>query len=358
MKTKIFLVLLILALGAGEGQAQNRNLRYNKGETLIGISGRYEKSFGAALSVTQLESWLAYGAEVYFQSNGCAGLKASFGPKFGDNFYISPALEVGLVTVREESLFSNGSDSLLYRRPAPRFAVGGQLRLGYNFGAIGIFAAGSYNRVFGYKQTNLSEEWVCTRRTAPKDLWAIQLGLAVSLDSDRLLSGDNCPELKIGGGYSSMGAFATVEVMSFDRFAFAVGHTYGGFANFYMETGNAEVGGKYNLEVYPAGSSSVYHFSVGAEAAIGQYMRPWVGVTTEEIQRFFTKWGVYSFGGRIAGIITPVALQLGVLNLSAYGSIGVAGQTHVTGTGDLGYQAQGSGAQLYWACGAKIGIAL
>ena len=85
-----------------------------------------------------------------------------------------------------------------------------------------------------------------------------------------------------------MGAFVSVDVRSFDRIGYVLGHNYGGFTRFYLQTGNAEIGGMYNLDIYPWGSNSAYYASVGVEAAMGMYNRPWSGIATENPERFET----------------------------------------------------------------------
>lgn len=347
----------------------NRNLRSDGGETHISLSGSYTHSikaedahaFGGNITVAQMYDWFHFGAQFGVSSNGCFNGNVFVGPKFGRNFYVAPSAVVGIRQVRELNLYQNtlNEDVFTYWRPAPRFTVGANLRIGYNFGVVAVFGGVGYERAFSYTRGEMLQyPWVCVEKTSPKDIITAELGIACVFSDDNFYSGDNCLEIGVGGGYSSMGAYASIDLRSFDRIGYVVGHNYGGFANFYLETGNAEIGGMYNLDFYPWGSNSAYYASIGVEAAMGMYQRKWSGTATEKPERFETSWGVYSFGGRGALVVTPVGFQFGMVNISAFGSVGVAGQLPVKGLGNFGYETTTGEAQLYWACGARVAVAL
>lgn len=345
----------------------NRNLRDNTSRTVIGLSGTYTygdgtHAGGGTLSVTQLYPWFHLGTSAGINSDGCFNANIYAGPKFGDNFYIAPSLVLGMRQVREYNEYENtqNGDLFRYSRPAPRLSLGGSLRIGYNFGFIGIFAGVGYERTFSYSRGELLHNpWARVDGSDIRNIISAELGVACVLSDDYLVSGDNCLEISAGGGYSSMGGYVSLDVQSFKRFAWAVGHSYGGFTNFYFQSGNAEIGGRYNLEFYPWGSNSFYGAAIGIEAAMGQYRRSWSGVAEERPNRFETNWNVYSFGGRGSLVLTPLMFQVGILNVSVFGNVGVAGQVAVKGLGDFGYDASTSGkAELYWACGAKMSFAL
>lgn len=364
-----FLFVVALSMVATTMVYPNRNLRTDGGETHISLSGSYTYSlsaenphaFGGNVTVAQMYKWFHFGTQFGLSSNGCFNGNVFVGPKFGNNFYVAPSAVIGIRQVRETNKYQNTSneDVFTYWRPAPRFAVGANLRLGYNFGKIAVFGNVAYERAFSYARGEMLQyPWVCVEKTSPKDIITAELGISAVLSSDKFVSGDNCLEMGASGGYSSMGAFVSVDVRSFDRIGYVLGHNYGGFTRFYLQTGNAEIGGMYNLDIYPWGSNSAYYASVGVEAAMGMYNRPWSGIATENPERFETAWKVYSFGGRGALVLTPVGFQFGIVNISAFGSIGVAGQLPVNGLGKFGYKTTTGNAQLYWAGGARVAIAL
>jgi hypothetical protein len=344
----------------------NRNLREGKGTTLVSASGVYTYSEGShagggALSVTQLYKWVHFGATAGVNSQGCFNTNLFVGPKIGSNFYVAPSLVLGMRQVREYSEYINthNLDLFTYSRPAPRLTVGAGLRIGYNFGKVGIFAGASYERAFAYSRSEmLAYPWEPSEKTSPKHIISAELGLAVVLSEDNMISGDNCLEISAASGYSSMGGYVSIDLEKFSRLGWCLGHTYGGFTNFYFQSGNAEIGGRYNLEFYPGGSNSIYNCGIGVEAAMGQYRRSWSGVAEENPDRLDTQWSVYSFGGRGSVVVTPVALQFGIVNISIFGNVGVVGQVPVTGLGDFGYQAESNAPQFYWSAGAKIAFAL
>ena len=91
---------------------------------------------------------------------------------------------------------------------------------------------------------------------------------------------------------------------------------------------------------------------------MGQYKRSWSGIAQESPDRFSTLWSVYSLGGRGSVVVTPLALQIGIFNLSLFGNVGVVAQVPVKGLGSFGYEATTSGAQLYLAGGLRMAFAL
>ena len=347
----------------------NRNLRTDDSKTHISLSGSYSYSlksenahaFGGNITVAQMYKWFHFGTQFGLSSNGCFNGNVFVGPKFGNNFYVAPSAVIGIRQVRESNKYQNtlNDDVFTYWRPAPRFSLGANLRLGYDFGNVALFGSVGYERACSYARGEmLKDPWVCVEKTSPKDIITAEIGVSAVLSDDDFYSGNNCLEIGVSGGYSSMGGYVSLDVVSFDRIGYVLGHRYGGFANFYVETGNAEVGAKYNLDIYPWGSNSVYCASVGVEAAMGMYNRLWSGVATENPERFETSWKVYSFGGRGALVVTPLEFQLGIVNVSAFGSIGVAGQLPVKGLGASRYNTSTVNTQVYWAFAARLAVGL
>ena len=346
MKKVLFLVALLTSATI---VYPNVNLRPDNGETHIALSGSYTHSFstnnphafGGNITVAQMYPWFHFGAQAGMSSNGCFNSNVFVGPKFGNNFYVAPSATIGLRQVRETNVYENtlNGDIFRYKRPAPRFAVGANLRLGYNFGSIAVFGSVGYERTFSYSRGEmLHKPWVCVEQTSPQDILTAEIGVACVLSEDNFYSGDNCLEFGVGGGYSTMGAYASVELKSFDRIGYVLGHNYGGFINFYVETGNAEIGAQYSLDIYPFGSDSWYYTSVGVEAAMGMYQRSWSGTAIEKPERFSTLWSVYSFGGRGGFRLVPIGLQFGPVKIALNLGVGIAAQLPSVGDGAFGYQ--------------------
>lgn len=373
MKKK-FLIVLIITIWASSStfaqrgrQSGNRNLRENNATTILGVNGVYKQNgensgLGAGLSVTNLYNWFHFGTSVDYVSSGCFSGKFQIGPAiwFG-NFYGGLSLDMGLAQCLriEEYVNENTLDVFKTRTPAPKMTVGGSVRLGFVFEHFGVQARISYDNANTYKRgTMLGEPWVLRSSIENENVITAELGISLVLGSNEIrYSGDNCYEFSGFGGMSSYGAFLGSELLKFERIGYAVGQSYGGFASFYLGNGNAELGGKYMLNWYPGGSNSIYTASIGAELAMGQYKRQWNGAA-DDPERFSVKARNYAFGGRFAGVVEPVALQLGQFKISAFGSIGYAVWIPVKAMGNLGYETYSENSGLYWNFGGRLSIAL
>ncbi len=366
MKKILFIAVAILFSTA---MYPNRNLRTNNSKTYVSLSGSYTYSFnenghafGGNISVLHTPcKWLHCGTQFGMASNGCFNANVFVGPKIGRKFGFAPSAVVGLRQVRETNKYQNtlNGDGFTYWRPAPNFSYGVNVRLWYDFGHVALFGNVGWEQVCGYGRGEmLKDPWVSVEKTSPKDMITAEIGVSAVLSDNTLKSGNNCLEVGVSGEYTSMGGKVSLDVIKFDMLNFSIGHSYGGFGSFYFETGNAEVGAKWNLDWYPLGSDSHYHASIGVEAAMGMYSRQWSGVALENPERFNTSWGVYSFGGRGALVLSPVEFQFGIVKISAYGSVGVAAQLPVKGLGKFGYDTSTGIAQLYWGGGARVALAL
>jgi hypothetical protein len=143
--------------------------------------------------------------------------KGFVGPRFGkDGFYFAPALTAGMGQVREKADYLNpvNGDVLKFNTLQPKFLLGAQIQLGYNFNHFGLFTRVSYERAIGYAQSsNLGDSWVESSSSCPKNIVSIEAGVAYVMNNDVMRSGDNCLNAGVAGGYSSsMGAFASVDV--------------------------------------------------------------------------------------------------------------------------------------------------
>ena len=164
----------------------------------------------------------------------------------------------------------------------------------------------------------------------------------------------------VGGGYSSFGYFTSLDVQWARYPGYHVGHLYGGVYNYYVETGDAEIGARYMLDLIPGpnGWKEVYHFGIGVKAVMGQYSREWEGVLNDDPERLQVGGKRFSFGGGADIEVIPAALQLGVVNISLFGSYGFRAITAVKGAGDLNYNANSSATLLsHWTAGARIEFA-
>lgn len=366
----VMMLMMSMTFTNAYAQTRNRNLRENNGQTLISLSGAYNfgsdmshQGVSSYISVTRHRNWWHYGLEAGGDfMNKTLSAKAFIGPKIGRNFYFAPAVSFGLGQSRTESIYTNpnNEDLFKYNLPAPKFLVGAQARVGYNWEHFGIFAGVSYDYFLGYTQNQaLSEPWKEVSHSSQKDRLTVELGIVCVLNGDTMVSGDNCLTGAVGGGYSSMGGFTSLDVMGYSRFGYALGHSYGGTFAFYLENGNAEIGGKYMLNWTPGGSNGIYNAGIGISAVMGQYSRTWEGVANDDPERLQVGGKKMSFGGGASIEVVPVALQLGVVNLSFFGSYGVRAITAVSGMGDLNYNADSTSAIVlsHWTAGARIEFA-
>jgi hypothetical protein len=364
---KIFLLAVLILTASNI--FPNVNLRDAAGTTSVAVKGGVIMTGKSAtgtvgLEVNQSYDWFTFGGGADVAFNGCFTADVKVGPKFGDNFYVAPELTLGLAQVRESSEYINTENGDIFRtsRPAPRLTLGGEIRLGYNWENLGIFCNIGYKRAFKYSQIKmLQDPWQQTGYKSGKHSFYAELGLSYNMREGNMLSGDNCTELSAIFGYSSEGMLLGMDFTSFKRFSWSWGNSYGGFTNFYLQNGAAEIGAKYMLSCYPVGSNSVYSFAFGPELAMGMYPRHWSGEASENIDRFKTSWNVYSLGGRFGLKLAPVSLQLGRFNLSLNGGIGVIVLNKVTSVEtqyDFGYGVTSENARLYWEASAKFAVAI
>ena len=361
---------MFMVMGLTTAFAGNRNLRTNNSQTMVSVSGAYnfgpeQTHQGAStyVGVTRHRKWIAYGFTAGGDfTNKTMSMKGFFGPKFGNNFYFTPAVSFGLGQSRTEVLYTNPNNDDLWKQnlPQPRFLLGAQARVGYNWKHFGVFAGVSYDRLLGYTQNQTFEEpWVEVSRSSQEERLTFELGIAYVINGDTMLSGDNCLTAAVGGGYSSMGGFTSVDVMGYRRFAYALGHSYGGTYSFYIQNGNAEIGCKYMLNWTPGGSNGIYNAGLGIKAVMGQYSRTWEGVANDDPERLQVGGKKFSFGGGADIEVVPVALQCGVVNFSLFGSYGFRAITAVRGAGDLNYNANSTSATLlpHWTAGVRVEFA-
>jgi hypothetical protein len=364
---KIFLLAVLILTASNI--FPNHNLRDAAGTTSVAVKGGVIMSGKSATGTVgfeaiQLYDWLFLAAEADVAFNGCFTADAKVGPKVGKNFYVALPLLIGVGQVRESAEYINTENGDIFRtrRPAPRLTLGGEIRCGYNWENVGILFNIGYKRAFKYSHSQmLCEPWQQTGYQSGKHSFYAELGLSYNMREGNMLSGDNCTELSAILGYSSEGMLLGMDFTSFKRFSWSWGNSYGGFTNFYLQNGAAEIGAKYMLSCYPIGSNSIYSFAFGPEIAMGMYPRHWSGVASENIDRFKTSWNVYSLGGRFGLKLAPVALQLGRFNISLNGGIGVIVLNKVTSVEtqyDFGYGVTSENARLYWEASARVAVAI
>lgn len=354
---KIFIVAAMI-IAATNVFAQKQNLRANNGCTSIGVSvGCSEEGVASNFSVNRYHAKWHYGFEFSedFVKN-TSEVNLSIGPKFGKKFFVAPAITFGLGQRRVESVYTNPEtgDLLEYTLPNPQFLLGGKLRLGYNFKNFGIFAGVNYNYALSYNMTQEMEEpWVLKEQSDYKHKLTAEIGIAYIFNNKATISGDNCLVAACGGGYSSMGSFMSLDITGYNALEYNLVHYYGATCAFYTENGNAEIGGKYMIGWYPKGIKSSYNAAVGVSAVMGQYQRTWKGEAKDDPSRVHVNGQKHSLGGGLSLEVVPVALQLGRVNLSLFGSIGCRLLTAVKGEGDLNYNAQSTSKNLslFWRGG-------
>lgn len=366
-------IMLFASLGVSAQNKKNFNLRQNDGVTVFGLSGGYKWGFGNGensaaainLSVTRLHKWVNYGFVAGGDFDGTFSGKAFVGPGvWRKNFYVAPALTAGMGQVRKDADFLNpvNGDVLKFNTPQPKFLLGGQLQIGYNFNHFGLFTRASYERAIGYAQSsNLGDSWEKSSSSCPKNIVSIEAGIAYVMNNGVMRSGDNCLNAGVAGGYSSsMGAFASIEVKGYSRLGDAFGHQYGGLFSFYFENGNAEIGAEYDIVWHPCGSDGIYNASIGLAGLIGQYRRSFEGMSYDDPERAYTKGEETSFGGGFDLKVSPLYFQAGRVNIEFFASIGLRAICDVRGKGDQSYGASSISDNLFanYAGGLKVSLAL
>ena len=270
---KIFMVAAMI-IAATNTFAQKQNLRANNGCTAIGASvGCSEGTVSSNFSVNRYHDKWHYGfefSEDFF--NKTSEVNLILGPKWGNKFFVAPNPET--------------EDLLEYTLPHPHFLLGGKLRLGYNFKNFGIFAGVNYNYALSYKTTQEMEKpWVLKEQSDYKHKLTAEIGIAYIFNNKATISGDNCLVANLGGGYSSMGSFMSLDITGYNALEQNLVHYYGATCAFYTENGNAEIGGKYMIGWYPKGTNNTYNAAVGVSAVMGQYQRTWKGEAKDDPSR-------------------------------------------------------------------------
>jgi hypothetical protein len=296
-------------------------------------------------------------------SNGCFHSDLFVGPNFyiGDNFYIAPAVSLGIRCSRDTLVYEStlSKDLFTQSAPKPKFAIGGKIRVGYDFGRFAVFGGVGYDRLFSYGRSDmLADPWVLVSEKSGNNVISAEIGASYVITDDNFVSGDNCLQAGVSAGYGTMGAFVSADVTSFKRIGYYVGHSYGGQATFYVQSGNAEVGGQYNLEFFPCGSDSWYSMSIGTNAVMGLYQRAWKGIALEDPERFQILHKPYSFGGGSDVELSPVGGQFGCFNLSLSAGIGLRAVLQTEAKGNLGYQVQSDNIWLNWYTRINMTISL
>lgn len=346
---------------------KNYNYRPNEATTMAELAGVYKynnntHAGGAALNIVQMYDWAHFGGGLSWTHDATFAGKVFGGANFwlGD-FYAGVSADIGVAQIWRESWWQNTNTLDKYRvsSPAPNMTIGGTIRLGYNWGKIGISASVSYDRGFSYKRgENLGETWVHISTTEDKNIVSAKVAVCYAFNNFNILSGENPLEIGVSVGHSTFGTYFSTDLVKLQRIAWGVQQSYGGLVNFYIGNGNAEIGGKYMLNFYFGGSNDVFSMGLGAEAVMGQYNRSWSGMTQEKPDRFQAKFNNYAFGGRGALVAEPFALKFARFRASLYGSVGVAGWLPAKGVGNFGYEVSSTNAQFYWNCGLRCSLSL
>ena len=307
----------ILGMATGTLQAQdttqvsfgyqindNRNLRFTQAEKVhtevaVGVSASFGgyTSWGADLMATRVYTpsrafaWRGGGlANVgYAQHYGAtADMLAVLGVRFGNAVYVGLDALAGAGQLAYHDHAWKGESSHDYFNSSWRFKAGAQLNLGVRLGSkVSLSIYGRYLHAFNNsdsRQIALPEGWEAEPTDWHTDRFTAGLALSFNINHETRLSGDNCWQAGVYGGYSFLGNegwVAGAELLHFKRSAARGGAVFGlgAYQTFGDESSTSSIYGQAGYRLLPWGSSSVLELEFGVKAGLGEYAKTECGST-------------------------------------------------------------------------------
>ena len=288
----------------------SRNLRFTQAEKVhtevaAGVSASFGgyTSIGADLAVTRVYTparsfgwrWGGLASIDYAQHYGATSdMLAIVGLRFGNTVYLGLDALAGAGQLAYHDHAWKGESSHEYYNSSWRAKVGAQLSLGVRLGSkVSLSIYGRYLHALnpdGSRQMTLPEGWEASPTNWHENRFTAGLALSFNINHETRLSGDNCWQGGLYGGYSFLGNegwVAGAELVHFKRTNARGGAVYGlgAYQTFGDEASTSSMYGQAGYRLLPWGASSVLELEFGVKAGLGEYAKTECGSTSDETFR-------------------------------------------------------------------------
>ena len=282
----------------------SRNLRFTEAskvhtEVAAGVSASFGgyTSAGADLAVTRVYTparsfgwrWGGMASIDYAQHYGATSdMLAVLGVRFGNAVYVGLDALAGAGQLAYHDHAWKGESSHDYFNSSWRFKAGAQVSLGVRLGEkVSLSVYGRYLHAFNpsdSRQMALPEGWEAEPTDWHTDRFTAGLALSFNINGETRLSGDNCWQGGVYGGYSFLGNegwVAGAELVHFKRTNARGGAVYGlgAYQTFGDEASTSSMYGQAGYSLLPWGASSVLELEFGVKAGLGEYAKTECGST-------------------------------------------------------------------------------
>ena len=289
---------------------ESRNLRFTQAEKVhtevaVGVSASFGgyTSWGADLMATRVYTpsrafawrWGGLANVGYAQHYGAtADMLAVLGIRVGNVVYLGLDALAGAGQLAYHDHAWKGESSHDYFNSSWRVKAGAQVSLGVRLGSkVSLSIYGRYLHAFnpdGSRQMTLPEGWTAEPTDWHQDRFTAGVALSFNINQETRLSGDNCWQGGVYGGYSFLGNegwVAGAELLHFKRSAARGGAVFGlgAYQTFGSESSTSSIYGQAGYRLLPWGSRSVLEFEFGVKAGLGEYAKTECGSTSDETFR-------------------------------------------------------------------------
>lgn len=296
--------------------ANNKNLRFTSaqkvhtevsaGAHMSGGDGGYN-AYGVDLTVRRqykVGSWGAVASSEYSEKYGMANATYLMGGvRFGKTVSFGVDGLAGFGQAHETIYSSNAVGATHEYKVGhwrPQLGVQANFNINLSKGWM-ISAYGRYIHSFvsdGQTDLAMFDSWRVNKQVNDANRWSAGLSLTRALYKNGQVSGDNCWEGQLVGGYSNLGANVGVKAVHFKRTAAHTGTAFGLGTMYTFNKGvtTNQVLGHGGIRLLPKGADSPFVFDFFGELAIGQFEKIVEG-STENKNEFRMGSNLYSFGG-------------------------------------------------------------
>lgn len=337
----------------------NFNLRFTESEKVhtevtLGahVSGGDENYTAEGIDLTLRRQYkvASYGVQVsseYSKEFGLANSTALVGGlRFGKNVSFGIDALVGYGQSHEVVESAKGESTHEYKTSHWKPFVGAQASINFKLSnSVMLSVYGGYKHSFisnGDHKLYMSNGWEVTAQTNDANRWFAGASLSFLLNQASQISGDNCWNGEVFGGYSNMGAIAGAKALHFKRTSAYLGRVLGFGTQYTIDDFvSNEVFGQAGFRVLPRGAKSPIVFDFYATAGIGQYAKSVKGAT-EDNKEFRMGSEIYAIGGS-AKVHAGVSYHAGRFSIGAEGFAGYYVSAGTDFQGNKGYNGSVSG---------------
>ena len=342
----------------------NHNLRFTQAKrvhTEVTVGGHASfggyTSYGADLTATRVYTpakafgwrWGGMASMDYANHYGATSdVLAVLGVRFGNKVYLGVDALAGAGQLSYYDHAWSGENTHDYYSSLWRVKAGAQLSLGVRLGSkVSLSIYGRYLHAFNSSDSRtmvLPEGWEASPTEWHSDRLAAGLALTFNINHETRLSGDNCWQAGVYGGYSFLGNegwVAGAELLHFKRSAARGGAVFGlgSYQVFGTEVSTNTFYGQAGYRVLPWGSSSVLEFEFGVKAGLGEYAKTECGST--ENGEFRMSTASYSMGVQAKAYV-GVSLHFGRHQIKIAGDFGGHYNFGAAFTGEADYNGTAS----------------